>query len=135
MQHTHPYKSAAQSAPLIPGTLTYYPAQRRGRFPSVRAALASIGCVGVEAEAAMAVAKVNGSPAIAVSATFTAHPEHEFAAVIQRKPGGAAVLWLGCLSLADEDRDLALEAAQRFAKASGSQWTIFEWTRQSGAVQ
>jgi hypothetical protein len=120
---------------MIPGTVSYYPAQRRGKFPSVRAALASIGCTGDKAEAVIAEARVNGSQSIAVSVTFAPHPEDQFAAVIQRKPGGAAVLWLGCLEIADEERDLAEDAARQFAEASGTEWAIFEWVRQSGAVQ
>jgi hypothetical protein len=135
MFHKDPHESAALPATLIPGTLTYYPAQRRGQFPNVRAALASIGCIGDKAEAVMAEARVNGSPSIAVSVTFAPHPEDEFAAVVQRKPGGAAVLWLGCLSLAGEDRSFVEDAARQFAEASGTEWAIFEWTRQSGAMQ
>jgi hypothetical protein len=135
MQYASPKVPAAQPAALIPGSLTYYPAQRRGKFPSVRAALASIGCTGEKAEAVIAEARVNGSPSIAVGVTFAPHPDDEFAAVIQRKPGGAAVLWLGCLEIADEDRDFAEAAARQFAEASGTEWAIFEWVRQSGSVQ
>lgn len=132
MNHTHPH-SAAQ--PLIPGTVAYYPAQRRGKFPSVRAALAAIGYVGSAAETIIAGARVNGSPSIALADAFTSVNGNTFAAVIHRKPGGAAVLWLGCMQLADEDRSLVEDAAQRFAEASGTEWAIFEWVRQSGAVQ
>lgn len=127
--------SAGPSLPLIPGSVTYYPAQRRGTFASVKAALAAIGCVGADADRVIALARVNGSPMIAVGAAFTSRPGEEFAAVIQRKPGGKAVLWLGCLEIADEDRAFVADAARQFAEASGTEWAIFEWTRQTGAVQ
>jgi hypothetical protein len=125
----------ADSIPPAAGGVLYYPAQKRGTFPSVKAALASIGCHGAAAASLVAQAKVNASPAIAVPVTFAAHPGDQFAALIVRKPGGAAVLWLGCPEVADEDRDFAEDAARQFAKASGTEWAIFEWVRQSGAMQ
>ena len=121
--------------PPATGGLLYYPAQHRGTFPSVRAALASIGCDREFQDGAIAQAAVNASPAIAVPVSFAAYPGDEFAAVIVRKPGGKADLWLGVLEVADEDRDSAADAARQFAEASGSQWAVFEWVRQSEAVQ
>jgi hypothetical protein len=126
---------AANVIPPVSGGVLYYPAQNRGTFPSVKAALASIGCHGAAAASLAAQAKVNASPAIAVPVAFAAHPGDEFAALIVRKPGGAGVLWLGCIEVADEDRDFAEDAARQFAEASGTEWAIFEWVRQSRPMQ
>ena len=121
--------------PPAMGGLLYYPAQHRGKFASVRAALASIGWTDDAAAHAIAGARVNASPAIAVPVHFAAHPGDKFAAVIGRKPGGKADLWLGVLEVADEDRDFAADAARELAEASGSRWAVFEWVRQSGGMQ
>lgn len=127
--------AASTMIPPATGGLLYYPAEHRGKFPSVAAALASIGCTGEHAEGAIAQARVNASPAIAVPVSFAAFPGDRFAAVIVRKPGGKADLWLGVLEVADEDRDAAHDAARQFAEASGRTWAVFEWVRQSEAVQ
>lgn len=132
MEHRHPHESAGQPAPLIPGTVLYYPAVRRGRFPSVRAALASIGCTGAEAEAAIAEARVSGSDEIAVTVT---HAEDQYEAVIEREPGGSAVLWLGSLSAGSADWNVVAIAAKDVAEESGSKIRVFVWVRQLGAVQ
>lgn len=131
----HPFVNQPAAVPPASGGLLYYPAQHRGKFPSVRAALASIGCTGDAAESAIAQARVNASPAVAVPVKLAPHPEDEFAAVIVRKPGGKADLWLGCLDVADDDRNFALDVARQFAEASGTDWAVFEWVRQSEGVQ
>lgn len=69
------------TSPPATGGLLYYPAQHRGTFPSVRAALASIGCDREFQDGAIAQAAVNASPAIAVPVSFAAFPGDEFAAV------------------------------------------------------
>jgi hypothetical protein len=122
---------------MIPasGGVLYYPAEHRGTFKSVRDALGSIGCVRGQADDVIAQAAVNGSPSIALPVSLPAYPGDRFAAVIARKPGGRADLWLGLLEAADEDRTVALGAARQFAEASGKTWGIFEWVRQSEPQQ
>ncbi len=128
--------SPLNCTPPASGGVSYYPAQYRATYPNVRAALAAIGCTGEAAALYLANAAAEGSPAVVVPVKFAAHPTDEFVAVVVRKPGGKAALWLGCLELADEDRTLAADAARQFAEASGSKaWAIFEWTRQSRVVQ
>jgi hypothetical protein len=140
MQTTYPSGTARTSLPPIPGTLSYYPAEHRGKFPSVRAALASIGCTGEAAAVQIENARVNASPSIAVPVKVEAFPDGEFLAVVVRRPGGKADLWLGLLDVADEDREFVADAARQFAKANNaagrrSLWSVFEWTRQTGSLQ
>jgi hypothetical protein len=73
--------SAALSTmiPSATGGLLYYPAEHRGKFPSVAAALASIGCTGEHAEGAIAQVRFNASPAIAVPVNFAAFPGDKLA--------------------------------------------------------
>lgn len=137
MSETHPPASEQHSPPLIPGSLSYYPAQHRGKFPSVRAALASIGCIGEAAALQIENARVNASPSIAVPVAFPTFPEDRFLGVIVRRPGGGADLWLGLLEVASDDRGAVADAVRQFTEAGGGKgaWAIFEWTRQPGAVQ
>jgi hypothetical protein len=122
--------------PPASGGVSYYPAQYRATYPNVRSALAAIGCTGEAAALYLANAAAEASPAVVVPVKFAPHPGDEFVAVVVRKPGGKAALWLGLLGLADEDRTLAEDAAQQFAEVSGSKgWAIFEWTRQARVAQ
>ncbi len=138
MTHKHPSEFTTASLPAT-GGLFYYPAERRGRFPSVRAALASIGCTGEAAAVQIENAKVNASPAIAVPVKLPRYPadltDGDLVGVIVRKPGGKADFWLGIIGLADDDRDAVADAARQFAEATGTEWAIFEWVRQSGVMQ
>ena len=65
----HPFVNQPAAVPPASGGLLYYPAQHRGKFPSVRAALASIGCTGDAAESAIAQDALNAS-----SRNFDASP-------------------------------------------------------------
>lgn len=130
------HTSPLHAAPPATGGVSYYPAQFRATYPNTRAALAAIGCTGDAAALYLANAAAEASPAVVVPVTFTAHPRDGFVAVVVRKPGGKAALWLGCIELADEDRAFAEDAARQFAEASGSKkWAVFEWTRQARPVQ
>lgn len=138
MQDTsHPLASAGRSFLPIPGALSYYPAQHRGKFPSVRAALASIGCIGEAAALQIDNARVNASPSIAVPVTLSTAPGERCLAVVVPRPGGKADLWLGLLEVASDDRDAVAGAVRQFTEAGGGKgaWAIFEWTRQPGAAQ
>jgi hypothetical protein len=126
--------SPLQPAPATGGVL-YYPAERRGTFPSVRAALASIGCTGDHAAVQIANAEAEGSPSVAVPVTLAGYPGDEFLALVVRKPGGKAVLWLGLLEVADEDEELVKDAARQFSEASRRPFVVFQWVRQARAVQ
>lgn len=132
-------ESAAPMMPPATGGLFYYPGQWRGRFPSVRAALASIGCTGDAADAQVRNASVNASPSVAVPVKVQRYPadmrDGDLVAVIVRKPGGKADLWLGIIGLADSDRDAVLEAVRQFSEASGGKWAVFEWARQAEVLQ
>lgn len=131
-----PVPAAGKAArPPASGGLFYYPAEHRGRFPSIRAALAAIGCKGEPAAQAIAQARLNLSPAIALPVSFEAFPGDRFAALILPTTKGTADLWLGILEVADEDRAVAEDAARQFAEASRSKWAVFEWARQSEPLQ
>lgn len=135
MHQANHYEPAAAGVPPASAGLFYYPAEHRGKFPTVRAALASIGCTGEAASSLVEQARCNASPAIAVSVSLPAYPGDQFAAVIVRRPGGKADLWLGVLEVADEDRDFAEKTAREFAAASRGKWAVFEWVRQSERLQ
>lgn len=136
---TKPGESAALLQPPAMGGVFYYPAQWRGRFPNVRAALASIGCTGEAAAAQVQNATVCASPCVAVPVKLQRYPgdfrDGDLVAVIVRKPGGRTDMWLGIIGMADANRRAVMEAAEAFAEASGGKWTVMEWARQTGAVQ
>ena len=130
--------SAAASLPPIPGALTYYPAIHRGTFRNPRAALASIGCIGAAAELQLANAKAEGSPVVAVPAKVSNAPADlgKCLALVRRKPGGKADLFLGLLCLASEDRSEAVAIADSLLESAKVEKVfVFEWTRQPRAVQ
>lgn len=138
MQTTRPPASARHSLSPIPGTLSCYPAIHRGTFPNPRAALASIGCIGAAADLYLTNAKAEGSPVVAVPVKAANAPRDagECVGLIQRKPGGRADLFLGLLSLADEDRSEAEAIARTLADSSTrGEVRIMEWVRQPRAVQ
>ncbi len=138
MHYPHtPGLSPSSFPPATAGT-TYYPAIHRGTFPNTRAALASIGCVGEVAALHLANAKAEGSHSVAVPVTALAAPKDagQCVALIQRKPGGWADLFLGLIGLADADRAEAEAVAAEIRKAHPARAVMAcEWARQRRAVQ
>ena len=137
MRYPTPSEPATSPGLLIPGETVFYPALMRGAFGSVRAALASIGCTGPAAALHQANARAEGSDCIAVPVTVaTAPPDAgECVALVKRKPGGRAELFLGLIGKADADEAAAQHLAREMSTQTGAPVYVFAWTRQRRAAQ
>lgn len=138
MRYLTPPESATPAGQPIPGETTYYPAIKRGTFGSVRAALASIGCVGAAADLYESNARVEGSDWIAVPVTGTTAPPDapECVALVRRKPCGRAAMLLGLIGAADAEEATAHALARELSdQMNGASVYVFTWTRQRRAVQ
>lgn len=138
MHHQTPPKSATLAAQPIPGETTYYPAIKRGTFGSVRAALASIGCVGEAADLHQANARTEGSDCIAVPVSCATAPlgAGQCMALVNRKPGGRATLMLGLIDKAGPDAATAHKLAREISDGiGGASVYVVAWTRQRRAMQ
>lgn len=127
--------------PPASGGLTYYPARHQGTFPSIRAALAAIGCTGAAADLYVANAAAEASPLVAVPvkpAPAADAPDaacREALALVRRKPGGRADLLIGLPAEARDDEAEAQAVAAELAEAIPGRWFVVAWTRQARAVQ
>lgn len=133
-----PATPAGQPGQPGPGETTYYPAIKRRTFGSVRAALASIGCVGEAADLHEANARTEGSDCIAVPVNCaTALPgAGECIALVKRKPGGRAALMLGLIGNAGTDVAKVHKLAGEISNGiGGASVYVVAWTRQRRAVQ
>ncbi len=138
MHHQTPPKPARHAGQPIPGETTYYPAVKRGTFGSVRAALASIGCVGAAADLHEANARAEGSDCIAVPVNCADAPPDagECIALVKRKPGGRAALMLGLIDKAGPDAATAHKLAREISDGiGGASVYVVAWTRQRRAMQ
>lgn len=117
--------------------VSFYPARHRGTYPDTRAALAALGCVGKLADLYQANARAEGSHAIAVPVTSPTAPADcgECVALVIRKPGGRADLFVGLIGLADPDADRAGAKALELAQAVPGRWVVMTWTRQPKVMQ
>ena len=126
--------SPLQSTPPASGGVTYYPAQFRAVYPNPRAALAALGCVGRDADRYLANAATEASPAVLVPVNFKPTGA-DCAAAVVHKPGGKAALWLGLIGEASSDQAAVHQLTLELSDAIGGTWGVFEWVRQSRAVQ
>lgn len=119
------------------GGISYYPAFHRGTFGNIRAALASIGCVGAPADLMIDNAKAEGSPVIAAPVKVKGAPAEvgECVGLVRRKPGGRADLFVGLLYLACDNEAEAHALAQQLADGACGEVFVFEWCRQRRAIQ
>lgn len=129
--------STPTEATWAAGSLSYYPARHRGTYPDTRAALAALGCVGTLADLYQANARAEGSHAVAVPVTAPTAPADcgECLALVIRKPGGRADLYVGLVGLADPDADRAGAIAQELAQAVPGRWVVMTWARQPKVTQ
>ncbi len=128
------YTTPPRYAPPAGGGASYYPARYRATFPNTRAALASIGLQGAAAALYLANAKAEGSDLVVVP--VQGGPDGaEALALIRRKPGGHADVWIGITAEARNDETEAEAVAADFAAAIPGRWCVCQWTRQTRAVQ
>jgi hypothetical protein len=114
--------------------LTYYPARLQRVYPTVRAALASIGCTGDVAALHLGNAAAERSDMVAVPVK----PQRggpEYLALVQRKPGGRAALFIGIPDEARADHAEALQVLAELSEGAPGTWGLIARTRQGRAVQ
>jgi len=124
--------------PPASGGVSFYPARYHSTFPSVRAALASVGCTGAAADLYLANARLEGSDLVALPVGPKSGPGPgigDALALIRRKPGGRAELLIGIPAEARDDEREALAVAADFAAAIPGRWCVCTWVRQARAVQ
>lgn len=132
------HTSPLSTAPPAGCGVSYYPARYQATFPSVRAALASIGCIGTTADMHLSNARLEGSDLVALPVMPKTGPGPgigDALALIRRKPGGRADLLIGVTAEARDDEREAERVAAEFAAAIPGRWYVIAWARQARAVQ